>query len=85
MDAPKNKAPEIALRGFELVGATGFEPATPTPPVWCATRLRYAPSERCVNEGEGSGILVHELKDASAGEKIFRGGLSAAFLSRVGG
>ena len=26
-----------------LVGMTGFEPATPTPPVWCATRLRYIP------------------------------------------
>src|SRR5438045_3045506 len=26
----------------ELVEATGFEPATPRPPVWCATRLRYA-------------------------------------------
>ena len=26
-----------------MVGATGFEPATPTPPVWCATKLRYAP------------------------------------------
>jgi hypothetical protein len=30
----------------KMVGATGFEPATPTPPVWCATRLRYAPTER---------------------------------------
>src|SRR5215475_16114104 len=27
-----------------LVGATGFEPATPRPPVWCATRLRHAPT-----------------------------------------
>ncbi len=27
----------------QLVGATGFEPATPSPPDWCATRLRYAP------------------------------------------
>src|SRR3546814_11720423 len=26
-----------------MVGAAGFEPTTPTPPVWCATRLRYAP------------------------------------------
>src|SRR4051794_4025962 len=40
------------LDGFEKVDgwgsrpvpveATGFEPATPRPPVWCATRLRYA-------------------------------------------
>ena len=28
----------------KVVGTTGFEPATPTPPVWCATRLRYVPS-----------------------------------------
>ena len=27
----------------ELVGMTGLEPATPTPPVRCATRLRYIP------------------------------------------
>src|SRR5690606_28477616 len=26
-----------------LVGAAGFEPTTPSPPDWCATRLRYAP------------------------------------------
>ena len=30
---------------FRLVGTAGFEPATPTPPVWCATRLRYAPKQ----------------------------------------
>ena len=27
-----------------MVGATGFEPATPRPPGECATRLRYAPT-----------------------------------------
>src|SRR5687767_3259502 len=27
-----------------MVGATGFEPATPCPPGRCATRLRYAPT-----------------------------------------
>ena len=26
-----------------MVGTAGFEPATTTPPVWCATKLRYAP------------------------------------------
>lgn len=26
-----------------MVGVAGLEPATPTPPVWCATRLRYTP------------------------------------------
>ncbi len=27
-----------------MVGARGFEPPTPTTPLWCATRLRYAPT-----------------------------------------
>lgn len=27
----------------KTVGLTGFEPATPTPPVWCATKLRHSP------------------------------------------
>src|ERR1700682_10632 len=26
-----------------LVGETGFEPATPSPPDWCATELRHSP------------------------------------------
>ena len=29
-----------------MVGATGFEPATPITPRWCATELRYAPTTR---------------------------------------
>tara|TARA_Y100000310_G_scaffold270161_1_gene283815 strand:- start:233 stop:445 length:213 start_codon:yes stop_codon:yes gene_type:complete len=28
---------------IKLVGVAGFEPATPTPPEWCATKLRYTP------------------------------------------
>lgn len=27
----------------KVVGVAGFEPTTTTPPVWCATRLRYTP------------------------------------------
>src|SRR5437773_12396454 len=27
-----------------MVGAAGFEPATTSPPDWCATRLRHAPT-----------------------------------------
>ena len=27
----------------KMVGAEGFEPPTPKPPAWYATRLRYAP------------------------------------------
>ena len=30
----------------KMVGVAGFEPTTPTPPVWCATRLRYTPTKR---------------------------------------
>jgi hypothetical protein len=29
---------------IQLVGTTGFEPATPCPPDKCATKLRYAPT-----------------------------------------
>lgn len=27
----------------KTVGVAGFEPTAPTPPAWCATRLRYTP------------------------------------------
>ena len=27
-----------------MVGTAGFEPTTPSPPVKCATKLRYAPT-----------------------------------------
>ncbi len=30
---------------MERIGAAGFEPTTPTTPKWCATKLRYAPSD----------------------------------------
>ena len=33
-----------------LVVTAGFEPTTPTPPVWCATRLRYAPTARTIGD-----------------------------------
>ena len=33
----------VDFRYRKLVGATGFEPATPCTPCKCATRLRYAP------------------------------------------
>jgi hypothetical protein len=31
-------------KGFSLVGAAGFEPATTRTPSVCATRLRHAPT-----------------------------------------
>ena len=33
----------VRLNG-DLVGAAGFEPTTTSPPDWCATRLRHAPT-----------------------------------------
>ena len=41
--APASDRKDFKREGKPLVGMTGFEPATPTPPVWCATRLRYIP------------------------------------------
>jgi len=46
--SPKAEAPDRAgkaskIRGLQMVGATGFEPATTCTPSKCATRLRYAP------------------------------------------
>ena len=38
------KIPEDCIR--QVVGATGFEPATARPPGVCATGLRYAPTRR---------------------------------------
>src|SRR5262245_4483556 len=40
---PWSKTP--SERWQVLVGATGFEPATPCTPCKCATRLRHAPTE----------------------------------------
>src|SRR5699024_4360511 len=35
------------LPAMFLVGLTGFEPATPSPPVRCATKLRHSPKSPC--------------------------------------
>src|SRR5215510_4498982 len=41
-----------------VVGVAGFEPATPTSRTWCATRLRYTPTEgRSYNPGVPKGKL----------------------------
>jgi hypothetical protein len=34
-----------------MVGAAGFEPTTTSPPDWCATRLRHAPTDRSLAPG----------------------------------
>src|SRR5262245_19399883 len=41
-----------------MVGVAGFEPATPTSRTWCATRLRYTPTDgRSYNPGVPKGKL----------------------------
>jgi hypothetical protein len=37
----------LTPRSHYFVGATGFEPATPWSRTMCATRLRYAPMNKC--------------------------------------
>ena len=37
------------MQAFLLVGTVGFEPTTPTTPLWCATKLRYAPIKGAKN------------------------------------
>jgi hypothetical protein len=45
-DLLKEKAnPKVGFFLKRLVGAAGFELATPCTPCKCATRLRYAPTE----------------------------------------
>ena len=45
----KKRPPQLNVMAvfffFEMVGAGRFELPTPTTPLWCATRLRYAPTE----------------------------------------
>ena len=41
--AQKKDLSTLIDRSLILVGAKGFEPSTPTTPLWCATKLRYAP------------------------------------------
>ena len=41
----KNYQNTVINQVLFMVGMAGFEPTTTTPPVWCATRLRYIPKE----------------------------------------
>ena len=43
--------PRSAIPRGDLVGAAGFEPTTTSPPDWCATRLRHAPTRRQSSTG----------------------------------
>ena len=48
-------APCAPLRRQEMVGTVRFELTTPTTPLWCATRLRYAPTGR-IGKLAGCGV-----------------------------
>ncbi len=67
---------------FKMVGPTGFEPATPSPPAKCATRLRYGPTyERLrtmlFNFGASSLYLYFTDVDTNEGLACSRNGLTA--------
>ena len=47
------------LKGIELVGEAGFEPATPTSQTWCASRLRYSPTAIRVNSLGFTAQIAH--------------------------
>jgi hypothetical protein len=61
-----------------MVGTAGFEPTTPTPPVWCATWLRYAPTRHqnlmlqqwlgLHHQLRGTGIIPQFIEIATAGD-----------------
>ena len=54
-------ATEPPLNFVELVGMTGFEPATPAPPVRCSTKLSHIPKTLVKVEGfEPSGPYWHQ-------------------------
>jgi hypothetical protein len=46
-----------------LVGATGFEPATPCAQGRCATRLRYAPTSSIITDASGPASSVADQMD----------------------
>ena len=50
----------------EMVGATGFEPATPCSQGKCATKLRYAPTARFIDEFADEGKVGSHRKIMAA-------------------
>ena len=74
--------------GFKLVGTTGFEPVTTTPPVWCATRLRYAPNQRGAIVLDSVRIEMVLAFSSWAGKvrsrKVDESGLNVGFLVSMG-
>src|SRR5204863_5421094 len=73
----RQKVAENGVHGArkEMVGATGFEPATTCPPCRCATRLRYAPTER-------GGCKIRSRRAASQVAASFHGANQAPAVTR---
>src|SRR2546422_3089031 len=66
--APRNDRRGVSLLAMtlkQLVGARGFEPPTASSQSWCATRLRYAPTSSCQNQGsrlgQGTAPVAHAV------------------------
>ena len=57
-----------------LVGTEGFEPPTPSPPVKCATRLRYAPinDQLIALKAPSDKAIPRTLKGVKLGFRAFR-------------
>ncbi len=71
--AIENAAPEVRKSGIfncKVVGARGFVPPTPTTPLWCATSLRYAPTDVFADRTRSG----HD----TCGRLLSEGGFSAA-------
>ncbi len=66
---------------LKLVGARGFEPPTPTTPLWCATRLRYAPTGAMKLPSRLASTQGSILRAAGAGGK--RDFLAAQYLKNL--
>ena len=54
-----------------MVGTAGFEPTTTTPPVWCATRLRYAPNGVDSTSFASANLILKGLLPFTAGLCIY--------------
>ena len=71
-----------------MVGQTGFEPATPSPPDWCATKLRHCPQNADFHRGCVSPTCAGErvvmstaFEPAQRGSAFLLGASGAALLA----
>ena len=62
----------------EMVGAAGFEPTTTSPPDWCATRLRHAPTNPQSSTGTAAAPVAMVTRQPTRLSDARSGYLSAA-------